>query len=209
MVSHARRALRGSGRGGGPRLLGAVDVLPPGEDTGGARHRLFDAVNASLSDERGARLAIDDPHWADQWTLLPASFLPRSQPADRCAHRPPARRRAAPRRAARARRGRRRGTRALAARRRRRRCARTRRQRLRPCRTRRPTPRCRRSGAATLAVLGALIAVALLRSRAQNALAGGGLIPPAVSGIPGWGGRGARGPSRAWSCRRPARRRRP
>ena len=61
------------------RSLGAVDVLQPGTDTGsGARHRLFDAVDATLGDERGVLLIIDDLHWADQGTLLLASFLMRS-----------------------------------------------------------------------------------------------------------------------------------
>jgi hypothetical protein len=64
------------------RFLGAVEVLQPGDDAGGgARHRLFDAVDASLSDERGVLLVIDDLHWADQGTLLLASFLLRSHRA--------------------------------------------------------------------------------------------------------------------------------
>ena len=64
------------------RSLGAADVLEPGEDAGaGARHRLFDAVDAALSDLAAGRdllLVIDDLHWADRGTLLLTSFLLRS-----------------------------------------------------------------------------------------------------------------------------------
>ncbi|MDA0158913.1 AAA family ATPase [Solirubrobacter ginsenosidimutans] len=61
------------------RALGAADVLHPGADVGaGARHRLFDAVDAALTSERGLLLIIDDLHWADQGTLLLTSFLLRS-----------------------------------------------------------------------------------------------------------------------------------
>jgi DNA-binding SARP family transcriptional activator len=64
------------------RSLGAADVLQPGDDPGaGARHRLFDAVDATLSGlaaERGLLLLIDDLHWADHATLLLTSFLLRS-----------------------------------------------------------------------------------------------------------------------------------
>ena len=47
----------------------------------GARHRLFDAVDATLAGlaaERGLLLVIDDLHWADHATLLLTSFLLRS-----------------------------------------------------------------------------------------------------------------------------------
>jgi len=64
------------------RQFGADDVLQPGDDAGaGARHRLFDAVDAALTElaaERGLLLVIDDLHWADHGTLLLASFLLRS-----------------------------------------------------------------------------------------------------------------------------------
>ncbi len=61
------------------RSVGAEEVLQPGADTGsGARHRLFDAVDATLTSERGLLLIVDDLHWADQGTLLLTSFLMRS-----------------------------------------------------------------------------------------------------------------------------------
>jgi DNA-binding SARP family transcriptional activator len=64
------------------RQIGAADVLQPAADTGaGARHRLFDAIDAALSDiatERGLLLVVDDLHWADRGTLLLTSFLLRS-----------------------------------------------------------------------------------------------------------------------------------
>jgi DNA-binding SARP family transcriptional activator/tetratricopeptide (TPR) repeat protein len=65
------------------RQVGAADVLRPGDDVvAGARHRLFDAVDAALADlagERGLLLVIDDLHWADRGTLLLTSFLLRSE----------------------------------------------------------------------------------------------------------------------------------
>ena len=65
------------------RQVGAAHVLQPGDDAGdGARHRLFDAVDAALADlaaERGLLLVIDDLHWADRGTLLLTSFLLRSE----------------------------------------------------------------------------------------------------------------------------------
>ena len=61
------------------RSLGAADVLQPGADVGsGARHRLFDAVDATLTSDRALLLIVDDLHWADQGTLLLTSFLMRS-----------------------------------------------------------------------------------------------------------------------------------
>jgi DNA-binding SARP family transcriptional activator len=64
------------------RQVGAAEVLQPGQDPGaGARHRLFDAVDATLArlaTERGLLLVIDDLHWADHATLLLTSFLLRS-----------------------------------------------------------------------------------------------------------------------------------
>jgi DNA-binding SARP family transcriptional activator/tetratricopeptide (TPR) repeat protein len=64
------------------RQVGATDVLQPGHDPGaGARHRLFDAVDAAIADlsaQRAALLVIDDLHWADRGTLLLTSFLLRS-----------------------------------------------------------------------------------------------------------------------------------
>jgi DNA-binding SARP family transcriptional activator/tetratricopeptide (TPR) repeat protein len=61
---------------------GAADALLPG-DTGdvGARHRLFDTVDAALTDlvaRAPLLLVIDDFHWADHGTLLLTSFLLRS-----------------------------------------------------------------------------------------------------------------------------------
>ena len=64
------------------RQVGAAEVLQPGQDPGaGARHRLFDAADATLAGlaaERGLLLIIDDLHWADHATLLLTSFLLRS-----------------------------------------------------------------------------------------------------------------------------------
>ena len=64
------------------RHVGAADALLPGDDAGaGARHRLFDAVDAALSElaaERGLLLVLDDLHWADRGTLLLTGFLLRS-----------------------------------------------------------------------------------------------------------------------------------
>ena len=72
------------------RQAGAGDALQPGaaDDpasardllTGslGARHRLFDAVDAALSDRTPLLLVIDDLHWADRGTLLLAGFVLRS-----------------------------------------------------------------------------------------------------------------------------------
>ena len=74
----AVRAVRGGPAPGGRRRR----VLQPGDDVGaGARHRLFDAVDAALGDlaaEPGLLLVIDDLHWADRGTLLLTSFLLRS-----------------------------------------------------------------------------------------------------------------------------------
>jgi len=64
------------------RQAGAADVLQPGEEADdGARHQLFDAVDAALADlarERGVLLLLDDLHWADRGTLLLLRFLLRS-----------------------------------------------------------------------------------------------------------------------------------
>jgi tetratricopeptide (TPR) repeat protein len=61
---------------------GVADVLEPGDsDDAGARHRLFDAVDAALADLAASvplLLVIDDLHWADRGTLLLTSFLLRS-----------------------------------------------------------------------------------------------------------------------------------
>ena len=65
------------------RQVDAADVLLPAGDTGaGARHRLFEAVDAALAElaaERDLLLVIDDLHWADRGTLLLLSFLLRSE----------------------------------------------------------------------------------------------------------------------------------
>jgi DNA-binding SARP family transcriptional activator len=61
------------------RQAGAADALQPGAaDDAGARHRLFDAVDAALADRAPLLLVIDDLHWADRGTLLLASFVLRS-----------------------------------------------------------------------------------------------------------------------------------
>ena len=72
------------------RQAGAADALLPGaaDDPAsarglvtaslGARHRLFDAVDATLTDRTPLLLVIDDLHWADRGTLLLASFVLRS-----------------------------------------------------------------------------------------------------------------------------------
>lgn len=61
---------------------GAAETLRPGDiDDGGARHRLFDAVDSALADLASRvplLLVIDDFHWADRGTLLLTSFLLRS-----------------------------------------------------------------------------------------------------------------------------------
>ena len=61
------------------RHAGAADALEPGSDAdAGARHRLFDAVDAALADRVPLLLVVDDLHWADAGTLLLASFVLRS-----------------------------------------------------------------------------------------------------------------------------------
>ena len=61
------------------RQAGAPDALQPGAPGAvGARHRLFDAVDAALADRAPLLLVIDDLHWADRGTLLLASFVLRS-----------------------------------------------------------------------------------------------------------------------------------
>ena len=61
------------------RQAGAADALQPGTaGDAGARHRLFDGVDAALTDRAPLLLVIDDLHWADRGTLLLASFLLRS-----------------------------------------------------------------------------------------------------------------------------------
>jgi DNA-binding SARP family transcriptional activator len=62
---------------------GAAEALTPraGPDDAGARHRLFDAVDATLTDLAARApllLVIDDFHWADRGSLLLTSFLLRS-----------------------------------------------------------------------------------------------------------------------------------
>ena len=54
---------------------------PPEQDPG-ARHRLFDAVDAAISGlatQRPLLLVLDDLHWADRPTLLLLAFLMRSR----------------------------------------------------------------------------------------------------------------------------------
>ena len=61
------------------RLLGQAQGEPEGD--AGARHRLFDAVDAALSGVAGGRpllLLLDDLHWADRPTMLLLSALLRS-----------------------------------------------------------------------------------------------------------------------------------
>ncbi|HEY1522377.1 MAG TPA: AAA family ATPase [Solirubrobacteraceae bacterium] len=62
---------------------GVAEALTPssGPDDAGARHRLFDAVDAALSDLAARApllLVIDDFHWADHGSLLLTSFVLRS-----------------------------------------------------------------------------------------------------------------------------------
>ena len=61
---------------------GAAGALRPGAaDDAGARHRLFDAVDAALADRVPLLLVIDDLHWADRGTLrLAASCSARRAP---------------------------------------------------------------------------------------------------------------------------------
>jgi DNA-binding SARP family transcriptional activator len=57
----------------------AAGALRPGAaDDASARHRLFDAVDAALTDRAPLLLVIDDLHWADRGTLRLASFVLRS-----------------------------------------------------------------------------------------------------------------------------------
>jgi DNA-binding SARP family transcriptional activator/tetratricopeptide (TPR) repeat protein len=60
----------------------AAELLQPGDsDDTGARHRLFDAVDAALADLASRApllLVLDDFHWADRGTLLLTNFLTRS-----------------------------------------------------------------------------------------------------------------------------------
>ncbi len=58
---------------------GAAEALRPGASgDAGARLRLFDEVDAALTDRAPLLLVIDDLHWADRGTLLLTSFLLRS-----------------------------------------------------------------------------------------------------------------------------------
>jgi DNA-binding SARP family transcriptional activator len=62
-------------------LAGKVDGGAPDEEAG-ARHRLFDAVDAAitgLAAERPVLLILDDLHWADRPTLLLLAFVIRSR----------------------------------------------------------------------------------------------------------------------------------
>lgn len=61
-------------------LCGSVDAAP--EDDPGARHRLFDAIDAAVSalaKQRPLLLVLDDLQWADRPTLLLVAFLMRSR----------------------------------------------------------------------------------------------------------------------------------
>lgn len=64
------------------RQAGAAEALQPGDgDDAGARHRLFDAVDAVLAELASSApllLILDDLQWADRGTLLLLSFLLRS-----------------------------------------------------------------------------------------------------------------------------------
>jgi DNA-binding SARP family transcriptional activator len=58
---------------------GAAGVLQPLQDgAAGARHRLFDGVDAVLAAHAPLVLILDDLHWADRGSLLLARFLLRS-----------------------------------------------------------------------------------------------------------------------------------
>ena len=77
------------------RQAGAAEALQPGgDDDAGARHRLFDGVDAALTDLAARApllLVIDDLHWADRGTLLldelPAALEPH-RPAAPARHLP-------------------------------------------------------------------------------------------------------------------------
>jgi DNA-binding SARP family transcriptional activator len=61
------------------RQAGTADALRPDDaDDAGARHRLFDGVDAALTALAPLVLVVDDLHWADRGTLLLARFLVRS-----------------------------------------------------------------------------------------------------------------------------------
>jgi DNA-binding SARP family transcriptional activator/tetratricopeptide (TPR) repeat protein len=53
-------------------------LLPGGADDAGARHRLFEGVDAALTGLAPLVLVVDDLHWADRGTLLLTRFLLRS-----------------------------------------------------------------------------------------------------------------------------------
>jgi DNA-binding SARP family transcriptional activator len=62
-------------------LAGSLDATAPDQDPG-ARHRLFDAVDAAISGlaaQRALLVVLDDLHWADRPTLLLVAFLMRSR----------------------------------------------------------------------------------------------------------------------------------
>jgi DNA-binding SARP family transcriptional activator/DNA polymerase III delta prime subunit len=76
----ALESLAGATAGDLARILGgSVDAAP--EEDLGARHRLFDAIDAAISGlarQRPLLLVLDDLHWADRPTLLLLAFLMRS-----------------------------------------------------------------------------------------------------------------------------------
>jgi DNA-binding SARP family transcriptional activator len=77
----ALEALAGPTAGDLARILaGSVDASPDGHP--GARHRLFDAIDAAISGlakQRPLLFVLDDLHWADRPMLLLLAFLLRSQ----------------------------------------------------------------------------------------------------------------------------------
>jgi tetratricopeptide (TPR) repeat protein len=77
----ALESLAGPTAGDLGRILGGgVDAAPEADQ--GARHRLFDAVDAAISGlatQRPLLLVLDDLHWADRPTLLLLAFLMRSR----------------------------------------------------------------------------------------------------------------------------------
>ncbi len=81
LLGGATRAVRAVRRGAALGPAQPTRSQPGDSDDAGARHRLFDAVDAALADLAASApllLVIDDFHWADRGTLLLTSFLLRS-----------------------------------------------------------------------------------------------------------------------------------
>ena len=78
LLGGAAGAVRAVRRGAARRPAPPTRSSPARAGDAGARHRLFDAVDAALADRTPLLLVIDDLHWADRGTLLLASFVLRS-----------------------------------------------------------------------------------------------------------------------------------